>query len=88
MEVPDHWATTKRARAFTESQWQLSLSVYAQLDGWHVYARVWRMGESGRLEHIEVASTAWKGRPADARQVADWGARALAAWLAQNLPTD
>jgi uncharacterized protein YecA (UPF0149 family) len=85
---PEHWATTKRARAFQESQWQLSMHVVAQLDGWHLYARVWRATEEGKLQFIEVANAAWRGRPAGAQEVVEWGQRALARWLADNLPVE
>jgi len=82
----EHWATSAQNRAFEHSQWQLSLRVYGHLDGWHVVAYVYRWGESNRLESIEVARASWKGRPASAVEVVEWGSRALAKWLGENLP--
>ena len=85
-EGADHWATSARNRAFEHSQWQLSLRVYAHLDGWHAIAYVYRWGEDNRMEVAEIARASWKGRAAGATTVVQWGSRALEKWLGENLP--
>lgn len=80
-----HWTGGRENRLCQWQYPQLSLRVWAQLDGVHVLAYVEQMGENGRLRHVQIASAAWAPKEVTDRLVVAWGARALSAWLADHM---
>lgn len=63
----------------------LSLHVYANAKGVHCTARVDRLDERGRLVTTDIANATWKPPQVTETLLVEWGQRALAAWLANQL---
>ncbi len=80
-----HPRFSEAAREFTERQPQLTLRVWAELDGVHLLAQVHRVDPAGRLRVEEVARATWRPRAVTEISVVDWGRRALASWLERQL---
>ncbi len=64
---------------------QLSLRIWAELDGMHLYAIIETLDEKGRLKHDVIAEAAWQPSDVTEARVVDWGRRALAKYLEGGL---
>jgi len=65
-------------------RWQypeLSLRVWAELDGVHLYATLQQLDDRGVVHVESIASATWQPSDVTEAQVVDWGRRALDAWL-------
>ncbi len=64
---------------------QLTLRIWAELDGMHVYAVVETCNEAGRIHVEQIASATWQPSDVSEARVVDWGRRALANYLEGGL---
>ncbi len=65
---------------------QLSLRVWAEVDGVHLLAYVETAGDASKVVHTEVARACWQPAGVTEWDVVDWGRRALTRWLGDNHP--
>jgi hypothetical protein len=65
---------------------QLSLRVYADSEGVHVFAIIQSADGKGILRTTELARAVFVPRDVTERLVVEWGARALEAWLSTQVP--
>lgn len=76
------------SREVTERYPDLHLRVWAAHDGVHILSYIQRRDAAGALQVTEVARARFMPREVTELGVVDWGRRALAAWLEdQVLPT-
>lgn len=65
---------------------QLSLRVYADSAGVHVYAIVETLNARGIPQRDELANVVWAPEEVTERSVVEWAARALERWLSTQVP--
>lgn len=65
---------------------QFSMRLYADSEGFHCYAIVETLNEKGVPRRQEIANVVWAPVGVTERLVVEWGARALEAWLATQMP--
>lgn len=63
----------------------LELRVYATAQGVRVSAVVWPAGRMGERHPITVAEATWQPSEVTELSVVDWGRRALARWLEEQM---
>lgn len=76
---------TRGAIAFQWTKPQLSLRVWAQLDGMHARAYVEWVGDDGRLVHHTIGQAVWQPPEVTERLVVNWGYRCLGKWLGDQV---
>ncbi len=78
---PTNSAASRAARwAFP----QLTLRIWAEIDGMQLVAYVETVDEKGRLHKTEIGQAKWQPHRVTERMVVDWGRRCLEAWLATH----
>ena len=83
-----HPNLTDEALELTRRYPDLHLRVWAQPDGVHCLAYIQRCDAQGKLSRSEVARAVWRPSAVTEVSVVDWGRRALAKWLEdQVIPT-
>jgi hypothetical protein len=65
---------------------QLTLRVYADSVGVHVYAIVETLSAKGVPQRDEIANVVWAPEEVTERSVVDWAHRALERWIATQVP--
>lgn len=79
-----HPYNSEAARAKRWAFPQLTLRLWAEVDGMHLYAMVQTVDEKGRLHTSEIGRAVWQPSSVTERMVVDWGRRCLEAWLATH----
>lgn len=63
---------------------QLTLRIWAEVDGMQLIAYVETVDNAGKLHKTEIGSARWQPHSVTERMVVDWGRRCLEAWLAAH----
>lgn len=79
-----HPAFSKENQAKRWAFPQLTLRLWAETDGMHLYAMVQTVDEAGKLHTSEIGRAVWQPSSVTERMVVDWGRRCLEAWLATH----
>lgn len=75
---------TPEARAKRWAFPQLTLRIWAEIDGMALIAFVETVDAKGRLHKTEIGQAKWQPQSVTERMVVDWGRRCLEAWLATH----
>lgn len=77
-----HW---EHASRICDSYPELSLRVYAAPDGMHLSAFLWLPGPHVGRPYLPLREAVWQPSEVTEVAVVDWGRRALASWLEEQL---
>lgn len=80
-----HPLVSKEATASRWAKPQLSLRVWATFDLVNLLAYVEWMADDGRLVHHTISTATWRSPEVTEQSVVEWGQRALAKWLGDQL---
>lgn len=79
-----HPSLTKEARAKRWAFPQLTLRIWAEVDGMMLLAFIETCDNAGKLHKSEIGRAKWQPHSVTERMVVDWGRRCLEAWLATH----
>lgn len=79
-----HPGISPEARARRWAFPQLTLRIWAEIDGMQLIAFVETVDNSGQLHKTEIGQAKWQPTSVTERAVVDWGRRCLEAWLATH----
>jgi hypothetical protein len=79
-----HPRNTRENREVALRYPELSLRVWAELDGVHLYALIWYPVDGNQRRHVEIAKAVWQPSEVTEYSVVDWGRRALGRWLVDH----
>lgn len=90
-DVPSNWRPDPRnTPAGKAKRWafpQLTLRIWAEVDGMNLLAYVQTVDNAGKLHTEEIGRAVWQPHSVTERMVVDWGRRCLEAWLAKHPAT-